>query len=334
MRRLTVFLMLMCFSCTILAKKCPGKFVNPVTDVCWSCMFPISIGSGKFGLKKREDTRNPKSPVCQCPKLAGLPLPGLSIGFWEPIRLIDVTRKPYCMVGMGGIQMGANSSVGHGGHSESTRNDGTKTSFYQVHWYFYPLISWLQLITDFACLERVDFDVAYLTELDPLWNDDELSFIINPEAILFSNKIAQLACAADCVSASVRFPLDPLFWCGGCQGSIYPFTGSVVGHSGGVQASLLIAQRFIAKLHREMLLPMTASKKKPLCRKPIAPFIKKSQYKIQMVYPRPTSKDGPGYKACIPIGRTDVFFGSTREFPYKGEDFSYLIWRKRNCCAL
>lgn len=23
---------------------CHGKFVNPITDVCWSCLFPLSIG--------------------------------------------------------------------------------------------------------------------------------------------------------------------------------------------------------------------------------------------------------------------------------------------------
>ena len=24
--------------------KCTGSFVNPITDICWSCLFPISIG--------------------------------------------------------------------------------------------------------------------------------------------------------------------------------------------------------------------------------------------------------------------------------------------------
>ena len=23
---------------------CTGKFVNPITDVCWSCLFPLSVG--------------------------------------------------------------------------------------------------------------------------------------------------------------------------------------------------------------------------------------------------------------------------------------------------
>jgi hypothetical protein len=40
-------------------------------------------------------------------------------------------------------------------------------------------------------------DIAYLSEVDPLWNDSTLSMLINPEAALFGNLIAQGACAAD-----------------------------------------------------------------------------------------------------------------------------------------
>ena len=90
-------------------------------------------------------------------------------------------------------------------------NRSTQHSFYQVHWYVYPVIYWLQLIVDFLCLEKADFDVGYLTEFDPLWNEDELSFILNPEAVLFGNPIAQAACAADCTAASTGFPQDILF---------------------------------------------------------------------------------------------------------------------------
>ncbi|RZL71845.1 MAG: conjugal transfer protein, partial [Sphingomonas sp.] len=28
--------------------KCSGKFVNPITDVCWSCLFPLSVGGLKI----------------------------------------------------------------------------------------------------------------------------------------------------------------------------------------------------------------------------------------------------------------------------------------------
>ncbi|AXC64197.1 TraU family protein [Cereibacter sphaeroides] len=38
--------------------KCNAKFLNPITEVCWDCIFPISIGSIKV-LNKRPDTKKP-----------------------------------------------------------------------------------------------------------------------------------------------------------------------------------------------------------------------------------------------------------------------------------
>lgn len=310
---------------------CSGRFVNPVTDICWSCLFPISIGPVKVNTGGRQDTPNPKQIPCLCPKPPSpVPLPGIPVGFWEPARLVDVTRVPFCMVSMGGLQLGG-STVGYGIHGSSGSRK-SQNGFYQVHWYVYPVIYWLELLTDFICLEKQSFDVGYITELDPLWNADELSFILNPEAVLFGNSIAQAACSADCTAASTAFPLDTLFWCNGCQGSLYPFTGNIEAHNGGVQASLLMVGRIMAKLHRELLLWGTSgTSNAQICEKYLLPIIKKSQYKTQMTYPRPTTK---GLMACNPLGRTEVIWGSSREFPYKGEDFAYLIWRKRNCCAL
>ncbi len=317
------------FSNVQAVQPCSGRFVNPVTDICWSCLFPISIGPVKVNGGGWDDTPNPGHIPCICLR-GNLPVPGIPVGFWEPARLVDVTRVPFCMVSMGGLKMG-NSFVNYGVHGANGGRQ-TQNSFYQVHWYVYPVIYWLELIVDFLCLEQQGFDVAYITELDPLWNADELSFILNPEAVLFGNRIAQAACAADCTTATAGFPLNSLFWCGGCQGSLYPFTGNNAAHNGGVQASLLMVQRMMAKLHRELLLWGTSgTSNAEICQKYPLPVIKKSQYKTQMTYPRPTTR---GPMACNPLGRTEVFWGAGREFPYKGEDFGYLIWRKRNCCAI
>ncbi len=311
------------------SQACVGRFVNPITDICWSCIFPVSIGPVKVNQTGgRQDTDNPAQIPCLCPRPPIPLVPGIPVGFWEPARLVDVTRIPFCMVSMGGLKMGS-AVHNYGTHGERGDARG-QNSFYQVHWYVYPVIYWLELLVDFICLEQQSFDVAYLTELDPLWNADELSFILNPEAAAFGNVIAQAACSADCASASVGFPQDFLFWCAGCQGSTYPFTGNNPAHNGGVQSSLLMTTRFMAKLHREMLLWGTSGRE-GLCQKYPMPMIKKSQYKTQMTYPRPNST---GPMACNPLGRTETIWGSGREFPYKGEDFGYLIWRKRNCCIL
>jgi conjugal transfer pilus assembly protein TraU len=179
---------------------CHGRFMNPITDICWSCVFPLTIGSATVLSEGQDDIGNPSSPVCFC---SNPPRIGLSIGFWEPVRLVDVTRTPFCMVGLGGIAIDPGIEVPRGaqvGHDSQTRN-----SFYHAHWYTNPILYWLEVLLDFPCLEKGSLDLVYLTEVDPLWNDDELTLLLNPDAVLFANPIAVAACAADCVASTVGF---------------------------------------------------------------------------------------------------------------------------------
>lgn len=310
------------------ATLCHGQFVNPITDVCWSCLFPLTIGSIKAVNASIPDTANPSSPVCTCPANP-LVRVGISMGYWEPMALVDVTRTPFCMVNLGGMQLNMGTHTGAG--KVETANPNQNSSFYYVHWYVYPLLYWLNLITDGICVEKGDFDIAYMTELDPTWRDDELAFILNPEASLFANPIAQAACAADSVKSTAFLPMDSLFWCAGSQGTMYPLDGHVQEHVGGVQASTLMAERMTYKLHREGLIwDSTSQGGIALCNQYPTPIIPKSRYRYQMVNPIATT--GPG--GCHPFGYSTALWGSGHEFPYKGEDFGYLIWRKRNCCAL
>ena len=305
---------------------CHGRFANPITDICWSCLFPLTIGGIGIVSDGQPDIGNPSSPVCYCNNPPRL---GISIGFWEPVRMVDVTRTPFCMVGLGGLSLDPGIGAPRGaqvGHDSQTRN-----SFYQVHWYANPILAWLEVLLDFPCLEQGSLDLAYLTEVDPLWSDDELSAILNPEAVLFANPVAKAACAADCVAASAGFPVASLFWCAGCQGSIYPMTGHVTTHIGGVQASVLLTQRMTAKMHRQLTTFATAGAR-GLCGAYPLPIFDKTHYKLQMTYPVPDTAKVGG-QCCHPYGRTTTLWGAGKSFPVSGEDFSYQIFRKRNCCA-
>lgn len=323
--KLLLLLFFVYFTEPLLAS-CHGSFVNPVTDVCWSCLFPLSIGSMKVFGGGVPDTKNPGSPVCMCPGIP--PRPGITIGFWEPIALVDITRHPGCMVNLGGVKfpVGSSSQTGYVESADSSKN----SSFYYAHWYHYPLIAWLNIITDALCMDTAQFDLAYLTEIDPMWDDDEVSLILNPEAVIFANPVAQVACAADALKSAIGLPIDKLFWCAGSHGSMYPLNGHVQEHVGGVAASTLLAERMAYKLHREILLWDSSPDLSHICRQHAVPILPKSRYRYQMVNPLPTTGSG----GCFPFGRTTAIWGAMKEFPYKGEDFGYLIWRKRNCCAL
>jgi len=307
---------------------CKGKFMNPITDLCWSCVFPLSIGSTQVLTNNQEDYDSGvgSNPFCGCsspPKL------GISTSFWEPVKLIEVVRKPYCFVSLGGVTI--DPGISAPSHVQKKNIDGDGQSFYQVHWYTAPMMFWLELLLDNTCLEKGTFDLGYLTEVDPLWSDSESTFILNPDAALFANPIAKGACAADCVAATAGMPSNMLYWCAGCQGSMYPLDGFVSNHIGGVQASTLLTQRIITKMHREGAF-WGASGKNGQCGYYPIPLMDKRTYKSQMVYPTPNTKKING-KCCQPLGRTTTLWGAGKEYPYQGEDYSYMIFRKRDCCA-
>ncbi|OZG32428.1 conjugal transfer pilus assembly protein TraU [Rickettsia endosymbiont of Culicoides newsteadi] len=334
---ITILIMVIFLPLSSYGNTCQGRFVNPITDICWSCLLPISIGGfniGKGSSPKKRDTKNPSSPLCLCTK-GNVPIPGIAVGFWEPVRLVDITRTPYCMVNLGGLSLGtdlrkvSSYARGYGDHH-------AHRSFYHVHYYIYPLIYWLELITDFICLEQSSFDVGYISELDVAWNDEKLQTLLNPEVFLFGNHLAQAACSIDCAASTVDLPRDEMFWCAGCWGNIYPFSGANSDHVGGIQSSSLYATRILAKMHRIGLAQETSTSQNTspigggeLCRKSRALKIKKSQYKLQMVNPVSTSS-GIG---CFPLGLSDMLYSAFKEYPYDGQDFGYLIFRKVNCCA-
>ncbi len=177
-----------------------GRWVNPISDVCWKCLFPMSLGSIQLASGAHPDTPNPASPIQLCSYGIFYRL-GLAIGFWEPLALTDVTREPGVMVNMGGFKINlGRTGTGRGGQSDSP----SPGSFYHVHWYKYPLIFWLNIITSEGCMQTGDMDIAYLSEVDPLWNDSTLAMILNPEVALFNNLLAQGACAADSITSSIR----------------------------------------------------------------------------------------------------------------------------------
>jgi len=307
-------------------KLCTGHFTNPITDVDWKGLFPITIGDIHVVSGGPPDTPNPSSPVCLCPLPIGWRI-GMTVGYWEPFALTDVTRQPFCMVDLGGIELPLSNSIPQGEvHNAEGEDDD---AFYYVHWYKFPLMYWLNILTDLACLEHGGFDIAYLTEIDPTWSNDQLAFILNPEAILFSSIPAQMACAADAIAASTHLPLDSLFWCAGANGSMYPLTGNVQEDYGGVVTSVLLTERMDFKMHREGLVWDTVGENSPeVCHQYPDPILPMSRYRYQMVNPVATTD------TVEPFGHTTITWSAFKQFPKNGQNFGYLIWRKRNCCMM
>lgn len=308
-----------------------GSFMNPITDVAWQEVFPIKIAGLTLLSGGNYDTPDVASfPICICPAPPPLMFRiGIPVSFWEPARLIETVSTPFYFPFLGasvgssfitkGYLQGSNSNVSAG---SITAQDTSG----QAHYFIFPVWGLLEMMTDLVCLESSGFDLAYLTEIDPTWQEDDLAFLIQPEALLFANQFAQMACIADSTLVNAYTPLDPLFWCIGSGGSSYPLTGHV-NDSKIIQANYTMASRMIYKLGRELLLCDTNIN---LCGCVPTPIWVKSNYKLQPVRPMVE-------KLAWPIGKSEFFYGAGLNPPIQGTrgpsgEFLWLMFRKRSCC--
>lgn len=369
MRKLILGVMLVlmpAYANALNSSACHGQFPNLFTDICWDCTFPITLfGVSIMGSDNQDDYDSGSSipNLCTCtPPGSIIPKTGFHVSFWEFARQVEITRTPYCMVSLGfEMDMGIGDNALGSRNTDSSSSHGNNQQFRHVHWYINPAMGLMQVLLDSECLEPKGFDIAYLSEIDPTHIDPEMERILNPESYLFGNIVTQAACAADCIAATTGFGMNTLFWCDGCNGGIYPMTGWIDATYGGVQASSLMAHRITAKLHR-MLTQWTAAGPDGMCGYQPQINMDKRQYKYSMIYPSSQSSAdngsyaGAGFnlsstgvssgttsqgtqsqssqsqRCCQPYGRTTVIWGAGREIPETGEDFSYAIFRKRDCC--
>lgn len=294
--------------------------VDIILKADYTAMFPLRIAGIPIIPGRIQDVGGSvSSPICICKD--PIPRIGIPVSFFEPSRLIEVVKDPYCFPSMG---FGLTTSGGALGGTSGDDGSGNQSTFYQAHYYIFPIYALLELLTDFICLQMTGFDMAYLTEVDPLWNNDTLSAILNPEALLFGNPISNLACIADAVTSAVFEPIDALFWCKGSWGNAYPLTGQT-GGDGYVEGGASVAASLIYKLHRQLIL-WGSWGQAGLCGYYPAPIWRKSAYRLQIVTPIPSLY-------ATTIGTTGMLWSFGKNPPFVGDNFSYLLFKKRECCA-
>jgi conjugal transfer pilus assembly protein TraU len=288
-------------------------------------VFPIRIAGIKvLDFKGLEDVDPVKSPICVC-WMGTPPIPriGIPVSLWEPVRILETVKMPYCspFTGMY-LPIGINAQNLGGG---ATQNEGNQhISGAQVHYMIFPVWTVLELFLDFICLEHTGFDIAYLSELDPLWQDEILTAVIEPEAVVFANPVTQFACMVDATTSTIGFPLDPLFWCMGSWGSSYPLAGFSES-TDYIEANAAIAAKMIYKLHRQGILWGSIGKQ-GLCGKYPMPIWRKSQYSLLLLHPIPDI-------IREPIGRSGMIWDWAKNYPLSGDNFVWMLYRKRDCCA-
>jgi conjugal transfer pilus assembly protein TraU len=291
---------------------------------------PIRLKASGNGTKAT-DPDNPNIWACFCPKGGSKSFPGISLGYWQPTRVVEVTRTSGCMVNLG-FEFGMDDPT------SQTAID-SKDAAYNLHYYAHPITGIVNSLVSASCQYAGSVDFLYLSELDPTWDNEIMAAFVFPETLLFKILPPEVvvamqgACAADCHFSTSGIPSNKFWWCGGCQGSMYPLTGFNSAHTNGVRTSMLLVQRALTKMHRFGFARRTStssnSRYGEICASSYLPFLKKSQYKLQMTYPSFFSDDN----ACMPLGMSEILEGAGKEFPVTGEDFGYILWQKYNCCS-
>ena len=298
-----------------------------ITDICWTCLFPLrvagaTLSAGDGYMPKKAH----KEPVCVCFDTNGVPEPGITTSMWEPAWMVEFQRVPGCLSALGGTRLPFNRTF-QGNHSNG-EHDGTDGSFMHYHYYAFPLLSLLDLYTDGTCNPDgyLDFDLMFVSEVDPTWNNDELAFFTNPEAAVVANPVATLACIPDAITSTAGKPIEQLFWCAGAWGGIYPLSGNINGGAGVIKDSSLLTVRVLAAQHRRGQMRGTVGRE-ALCRAPIKVTLPKEQYKMTLFHPIPETQ-----KAHV-IGQSTLTWGMGKTIPAIGQDPVYTIWRWKDCCV-
>lgn len=313
------------------ATSCSGSWVNPVSDICWSCIFPIGVAGAVINGHQLSNHDAPPPAVCTCPAPPPITIRvGMGIAFWEPARWVEVVREPFCFPAFGGGKAGfgeANTGLNFAHGTNSSSDEEGNKAFYHTHYFSAPIMNWVDAsLTSGLCWIDGDANMMFMSEIDPIWNDDSTTMIMNPEAILFNNPITVLACVIDAVTAtSSNFGLDQLFWCAGAQGQAYPLNGNHATHVGAIDSSANVMQKTTMLMHR-LGLEKDTSTEGAMCGAISQPVMRKNQYKYHLLHPTPRPEWAYGFGV-------NSYWAVGAEFPYEGEDFNYMLFRKRQCCA-
>ena len=296
-----------------------------LTDICYECIFPVKIASARVG-KGTIPKASARNPMCVCPGAFGIPAPGVTVGMWNPARLIEFTRDPGCSPVLNGAVLPSRNRADLGTHGEGV-DDGGDLAFYHYHYFSFPLLSMLDLgfLTRCASGDYSSMDLMYLSELDPTWKKEKLAALTAPESALFANAPAVASCAADAAASQTGEPLDAMFWCLGAWGTMYPLAGYTLASGSINENTSELTGRVIMALHRRGLAVKTMGSGS-LCSWHPEPFMPKSMYRYSMIFPRPESRSNHG------TGVSTMRTGGDRQIPGTGEDPVYLIWRFEECC--
>ncbi|MDR0454461.1 MAG: TraU family protein [Deferribacteraceae bacterium] len=333
---ITILSPLPCFANPVTAQACVMATQGSASEILETAlatlhnMYPIKIAGVPMGSAgELEDTSPEMAAYCGACFIPPLMEPqwGVSMSFWEPIAILEVTSVPYCFPT---FSFAAEIDAGAGAFSFGNRPTDNQNSLitFQAHYIQYPFFSMLGLAKSSCAPSSSGVDFAYMSEYDPIWQNDLWASYLNPEVFLVSNPFAQLSCSIDSIAANIGFPLDFMWWCLGSWGSMYPIGASNVTATSDL-ASVSVAARVIYYMHKLLQMEVTIGPhmSSGICKPINLPLMRKSMYALVPAFP-------VIFPNRIVIGRS----GLTWDFldvPIANKGVhAIILYRKVECCYL
>jgi conjugal transfer pilus assembly protein TraU len=309
---------------------CHGKTFNPLSDPDWNNLYPITTAGVPLGSNVNPpDMYEP--PICTCPSYwFGYPTLGVGITYWEPMFIAETVKIAGCAPSLNGTNIIGNGYMGLNSEQAQMRpseKGGPHSSRQQIHFYEYPVMAVLDLFQTVGCRSVAGFSLVFASELDPTWQNDVWAGIFNPEASLFGSLVAQTACMVDSVAEVAGGPpVDPLYWCAGTWGGLYPMAGTANQATSTFQMNHLTLAKFLARQTRIGGLAQTIGPG-AICSSTYNPVWLKGQFRVNEVWPIQR------YGSPMWVGSPPVFQNPTMITNPPGLDDSVdLIWEGKQCC--
>jgi conjugal transfer pilus assembly protein TraU len=196
----------------------------------------------------------------------------------------------------------------------------------------------MNLFTDILCLQDgtgLDgvgaLSIAYMSEIMGVIdgsNNSTMAAILTPEVVLFANPFTQFYCMGDAVLTTFEMTDVVGYWCVGGH-TIFPLSNFQTQGVGYVDSASIVAAKMIFKMTRSGALPVCAGNQ-ALCGCYPVPVWNKLQYRLQMAMPLPDI-------LCRRMGKPFILWTAPNKNPPMipgGDNLVWLVWRRRECCAL
>ena len=353
---------------------CVGKMWNPISDLDFRLMGGISVAGINFMDAPDQIGEPPKhkaEAVCFCKN--GLKTGfGIGLTFWMPSYINDMARQSGCMGFLNGVNIlpgFISQSSGQEYNAHSQRKEGVTNM--QIHWAYADVTA----IAGKSLFEKCDavtgaMSIAYMTELDFIFQNDVYSVIMTPQASILaaSPLLSQMTCGMESVANTLGGWQD---W-GVCawKGSRMPYSGTAIAKDSAQVSNMDITVKYLS---RSSLLgtTMRTMGKDATCKPVYSPFYDPFQHRYQWSYPGKVAtrynvdvikwglfiKDGGQASMtsvanqAAAIGKIDSTSSSTgagalgvaesivkglpKPLNYPSREAGYMqVWEARQCCLM